>query len=139
MRLQVSVRPMDQAPADVELGAVAGGAYGRPGESIQSGIATCTGLSILLVDACRSVGIPARVAGTPMWSNLRGNHTWVEIWDGEWHFAGAAEPDAAGLDHGWFVHDATTAKRDVPEHAIYATSFRRTGISFPLVWLPGDK
>src|SRR5207247_2709151 len=69
----------------------------------------------------------------------RGNHTWVEIWDGEWHFAGAAEPDAAGLDHGWFVHDATTAKRDVPEHAIYATSFRRTGISFPLVWLPGDK
>ena len=110
-----------------------------PGESIQSGIATCTGLSILLADACRSVGIPARVAGTPMWSNLRGNHTWVEIWDGEWHFAGAAEPDAAGLDHGWFVHDATTAKRDVPEHAIYATSFRRTGISFPLVWLPGDK
>jgi len=110
-----------------------------PSESLQSGIATCTGLSILLVDACRSVGIPARVAGTPMWANLRGNHTWVEIWDGEWHFAGAAEPDAAGLDHSWFVHDASAAKRDVPEHAIYATSFRHSEISFPLVWLPGDK
>ena len=110
-----------------------------PSESINSGIATCTGLSILLVDACRSVGIPARVAGTPMWSNLRGNHTWVEVWDGDWHFAGAAEPDAAGLDHGWFVHDASVAKRDVPEHAIYATSFRHTETSFPLVWLPGDK
>ncbi len=110
-----------------------------PGESIQSGIATCTGLSILLVDACRSVGIPARVAGTPMWSNMRGNHTWVEVWDGDWHFVGAAEPDPAGLDHGWFVEDASKAQRDVPQHAIYATSFRRTDVYFPLVWLPGDK
>jgi poly(3-hydroxybutyrate) depolymerase len=110
-----------------------------PGESIQSGMATCTGLSILLVDACRSVGIPARVAGTPMWSNMRGNHTWVEVWDDGWHFMGAAEPDAAGLDHGWFVEDASKAQRDVPQHAIYATSFRRTDVSFPLVWLPGDK
>lgn len=110
-----------------------------PIETMQSGIATCTGLAILLVDACRSVGIPARVAGTPMWSNLRGNHTWVEVWDGDWHFTGAAEPDAAGLDRGWFVHDASTAKRDIPQHAIYASSFRRTDISFPLVWLPGDR
>jgi hypothetical protein len=110
-----------------------------PGESIGSGKATCTGLSILLVDACRSVGIPARIAGTPMWSNMRGNHTWVEVWDNSWHFIGAAEPDAAGLDHGWFVEDASKAQRDVPQHAIYATSFRRTGVSFPLVWLPGDK
>ncbi len=110
-----------------------------PIETMQSGIATCTGLAILLVDACRSVGIPARVAGTPMWSNLRGNHTWVEVWDGNWHFTGAAEPDAAGLDRGWFVHDASTAKRDIPEHAIYASSFRRTDISFPLVWRPEDK
>jgi predicted esterase len=110
-----------------------------PGESIESGKATCTGLSILLVDACRSVGIPARIAGTPMWTNMRGNHTWVEVWDNGWHFMGAAEPDAAGLDHGWFVEDASKAQRDVPQHAIYATSFRRTDVSFPLVWLPGDK
>jgi predicted esterase len=110
-----------------------------PSESIESGKATCTGLSILLADACRSVGIPARVAGTPMWTNMRGNHTWVEVWDRDWHFMGAAEPDAAGLDHGWFVADASKAHRDVPQHAIYATSFRHTDVSFPLVWLPGDK
>ena len=110
-----------------------------PAETIASGIATCTGLSILLVDACRSVGIPARIAGTRMWSNMRGNHTWVEIWDGDWHFAGAAEPDPAGLDHGWFVRDASEAKRDVPAHAIYATSFRRTGVSFPLAWRRRDQ
>jgi transglutaminase-like putative cysteine protease len=105
-------------------------------ESMESGIATCSGLAILLVDACRSVGVPARVAGTPMWTNLRGNHTWVEVWDGDWHFTGAAEPDAKGLDRGWFKGDASKAKRDVPAHAIYASSFRKTGTAFPLVWNP---
>ncbi len=103
-------------------------------ESMESGIATCSGLSVLLVDACRAVGVPARIAGTPMWMNLRGNHTWVEVWDGDWHFTGAAEPDKAGLDRGWFAGDASQARRDVPEHAIYASSFKKTGLSFPLVW-----
>lgn len=105
-----------------------------PLESMESGIATCTGLSILLVDACRSVGVPARVVGTPMWSNLRGNHTWVEVWDGDWHFTGAAEPDPKGLDRGWFRHDASQAKKDIPQHSIYASSFAKTGLSFPMVW-----
>jgi transglutaminase-like putative cysteine protease len=106
-------------------------------ESIESGLATCSGLSILLVSACRAVGVPARVAGTPMWTNMRGNHTWVEVWDGGWHFAGAAEPDKNGLDRGWFAGDASKAKRDVPVHAIYASSFRKTGVAFPLVWNSG--
>jgi len=105
-----------------------------PKESMESGKATCTGLSILLVDACRSVGIPARAVGTPLWANERGNHTWVEIWDGDWHFTGADEPDAAGLDRGWFTGDAAQAKADVPRHAIYATSWKRDGLGFPMVW-----
>jgi hypothetical protein len=108
-----------------------------PSETMETGVATCTGLSILLVDACRAVGVPARVAGTPMWSNNRGNHTWVEIWDGDWHFAGAAEPDPKGLDRGWFVGDAAQAQSDSPQHAIYAGSFRKTGINFPLAWARG--
>lgn len=107
-----------------------------PLESMRSGRASCTGLSILLVDACRSVGVPARIAGTPMWMNGRGNHTWVEIWDGGWHFIGAAEPDAAGLDHAWFTQDAAQARADEPQHAIYASSFRPTGHEFPLDWAP---
>jgi pimeloyl-ACP methyl ester carboxylesterase len=37
------------------------------------------------------------------------------------------------------VADASKAQRDVPQHAIYATSFRHTDVSFPLVWHPGDK
>ncbi len=103
-------------------------------ESMESGVATCSGLSILLADACRAVGVPARVAGTPLWTNLRGNHTWVEVWDNGWHFAGAAEPDGAGLDRGWFKGDAAAADNTKPEHRIYASSFKKTGLSFPLVW-----
>ena len=36
-----------------------------PGESIKAGLASCTGLSILLISACRSVGIPARADSRP--------------------------------------------------------------------------
>lgn len=110
-----------------------------PAETMSSGLASCTGLSILLVDACRAVGVPARVAGIPNWVDGRGNHTWVEVWDaGRWHFIGAAEPDQRGLDHAWFERDATLAQKDVPGHAIYAVSFRKTGTLFPVAWKPGD-
>lgn len=102
--------------------------------SLESGLASCSGLSILLVNACRAAGVPARVVGTPMWSNERGNHTWVEVWDkGDWHFIGAAEPDDNGYDRGWFEGDAAAAKND-GLHAIYATSWKRTGTHFPLIW-----
>ena len=105
-----------------------------PKESIDSGLASCSGLSVLLSDACRSVCVPARLAGTPAWTNNSGNHTWVEIWDGRWYFTGAAEFDPKGLDRGWFAGNAAKAKKDEPEYAIYAASFRRTKVHFPLVW-----
>lgn len=109
-----------------------------PKESMEQGKATCTGLSILLVDACRAVGIPARAVGTPMWSNGRGNHTWVEVWDGGWHFSGADEYDAAGLNRGWFTGDAAKADASAPANAIYATSWKKNGLTFPLVWSQND-
>jgi len=105
-----------------------------PSESIQQSKASCTGLSILLVDACRSVGIPARLAGIPSWVNKRGNHTWVEVWDGQWRFTGADEPSDQGLDHGWFEHDASLALKDSKMNSIYAVSFQRTDAKFPMVW-----
>src|SRR5205085_1261114 len=94
-----------------------------PKESMEIGLASCTGLSILLSDACRSVAVPARLAGTPLWANKSGNHTWVEIWDNDWHFTGACEPDPNGLDRGWFVGNAAQAQKDSREHAIYAATF----------------
>ncbi|MCA9258949.1 MAG: hypothetical protein KDA61_07105, partial [Planctomycetales bacterium] len=105
-----------------------------PFESMESGLASCTGLSVLLIDACRAVGVPARFAGTPLWSDRSGNHSWVEVWDDGWHFTGAAEPTAMKLDEGWFVERAARADGDDPRHAIYAVSFQRTPLKFPCVW-----
>lgn len=110
-----------------------------PKESIAQGNASCTGLSIVLSDACRAMCIPTRLVGTPNWSDKRGNHTWIEIWDKDWHFTGACEPDPNGLDRGWFVGDAAKAQKDVPEHAIYAVSFGKTGLHYPLVWAKDNK
>ncbi|MDA7864870.1 dienelactone hydrolase family protein [bacterium] len=110
-----------------------------PSESIRTGLASCTGLSILLIDACRSVGIPARFVGTPLWTNKSGNHSWVEIWDDGWHFTGACEPTGGELDKGWFAGRATTAQSDHPLHAIYAVSYKKTPSPFPMVWAPTNK
>lgn len=58
-----------------------------PYESMRQHMASCSGLSILLTDAFRAVGIPSRVAGTPAWYDDRGNHNWNEVWiDGKWRF-----------------------------------------------------
>ena len=109
-----------------------------PYESIDAGMASCTGLSVLLVDACRSVGVPARFVGTPLWSDGSGNHSWVEVWDNGWHFTGAAEPTGDELDKGWFTGRASGATRDDPRNGIYATTWRKTPLSFPMSWLPSD-
>ena len=102
-------------------------------------MATCTGLSIMLVEACRAVGVPARVAGIASWPGRGGNHTWVEVWDDGWHFVGAAEPDEKGLDHAWFVGDAAKAIKGSPRSAIYAVTYRTTGAFFPMVWNRSDR
>lgn len=107
-------------------------------ESIRQGMATCTGLSIMLVDALRAVGVPSRLAGIAAWPGRGGNHTWVEVWDkGRWHFVGAAEPDANGLNHAWFGGEAGGAIEDKPENAIWAVTYKDGGGRFPLVWRPG--
>jgi transglutaminase-like putative cysteine protease len=105
-----------------------------PYESIEAHYASCTGLSILLTDALRSVGIPARIAAIAMWPDESGNHTWVEIWDGQWHYIGAAEPTP--LDHTWFTVKASHADA---HHPIYAESFKKTQRSFPMRWAPNLK
>ncbi|MCE5327800.1 MAG: hypothetical protein LLG01_15445 [Planctomycetaceae bacterium] len=106
-----------------------------PYESIASGKASCTGLAILAVDACRAVGIPARFVGT-IWTDGSGNHSWLEVWDGGWHFTGAAEATGDKLDIAWFVGRAAGALANDPVHAIYASSFKRTPTRFLLSWAP---
>ena len=99
-----------------------------PFQAMKEHMATCTGLSILLTDAYRSVGIPSRLAGTPMWTNYKGNHTWSEVWiDGNWHFI-EFYPDT--IDRSWFVTDAGKADPDNMLHWIYAVSFKPTGLPY---------
>ena len=106
-----------------------------PYESMEAKYASCSGLSVLLIDACRAVSVPARFAGTPRWANKRGNHSWVEVWDqGKWHFTGACEYNAQGLNKVWFLNDASHAKKNERKHAIYASSWKHTGESFPMIW-----
>ncbi len=89
-----------------------------PLHSMRIGMASCSGLSILLIDACRSVGIPARLVGC-QWREKPGNHSWVEVFSGgRWFALGAAEdcaPEAL-----WFLPDAAAALADEPRYAIYA-------------------
>ena len=79
-----------------------------PRESMRQGMASCTGLSILLVDAYRAVGIPARFVGTASWHDNRGNHSWTEVWvNGQWRVTEYYFPSQ--LDHLWFMADASKA------------------------------
>ena len=108
-----------------------------PRESMRQGMASCTGLAILLVDAYRAVGIPARFAGTASWHDNRGNHSWTEVWvDGEWRVTEYYFPSQ--LDHLWFMADASKAKADDRTYAIYATRFGKADDWFPMVWADGD-
>lgn len=104
-----------------------------PYESMRQHMASCSGLSILLTDAFRAVGIPSRVAGTPAWHDDRGNHNWNEVWiDGQWRFTEYYPSD--DLDRSWFLTDAGKAIKEDVRKAIYAASFKPTGCYFPLVW-----
>lgn len=99
-----------------------------PLQAIKEQMATCTGLSTLLTNAYRSVGIPSRLAGTAMWTNFKGNHTWCEVWiDGNWHFI-EYYPEA--LDKSWFLADAGKADPDNMLHWIYAVSYKPTNLPY---------
>ena len=110
-----------------------------PYESIDAGMASCTGLSILLIDVCRSVGIPARFVGTPSWYNNSGNHSWIEAWDDGWHFTGAAEPTDQKLNESWFQDLASKAIQGNNKYGVFAATWEETNIHFPMDWLPEIK
>ena len=108
-----------------------------PSETIDCGVASCTGLSILLASTCRSVGIPARLAGVPMWHDDAGNHTWVEVWDdGRWEFVEALGGE--GYGKAWWLEKIALANPKDPLYTVWATSYRPTGAHFPLEWDPTD-
>lgn len=99
-----------------------------PKQSIEENMATCTGLSILLTDAYRAVGIPSRLAGNIMWTNFKGNHTWVEVLvDDKWQFI-EYYPDT--LNQSWFLADAGKSDPDNILHWIFAASYKPTDMYY---------
>jgi len=107
------------------------------GELIKHKTGNCIGFSIILADACRAVGIPARIATIPNWKDVPGGHTWVEIWDqGEWRHVSAF--DQSPINRTWF--EERTAETDTTKfsHRLYGASFERTGVQIrrygPDVW-----
>ena len=61
--------------------------------------------------------------------NHAGNHTWVEIWDGQWHVLGAIE--VTKLDDTWFLNNAAMQSKAPAEQKfrIYATSLNTADTS----------
>lgn len=116
-----------------------------PYQSIDQHCASCTGLSILLANACRAAGIPARIAGIPEWPD-GDNHTWVEVYDpidGRWHWIEAA--GGGEYDEGWWVEKVrgiAAEDSDEARYRLWAASWSRpAGVPnrFPLWWLDPDE
>lgn len=117
-----------------------------PMSTITFGYASCTGVSILLVDALRAVGVAARLVGTPAWHGKvsAGNHNWVEVWLGpgrglageDWSFV-EAQPAGPGesLDNPcdkWFCNPLHFDSKT----ETFAARFRRQQnmTVFPMAW-----
>ena len=110
-----------------------------PYQTIDQNCASCTGLSIMLANACRAAGIPARLAGIPEWPT-GDNHTWVEVWDdGRWRWVEALAPGE--YDQAWWVGKVgriAAEDHQDPRHRIWAATWSRPeGLPnrFPLWWL----
>jgi len=117
-----------------------------PMSTMLYGYASCTGISLLLVDALRTAGVPARLVGTPAWQGnmSHGNHNWVEVYVGgttdsgdAWAFIeGAPAGGGESLDNPcdkWFCN---------PGHfnfsgtEVFATRYDRggDGAFYPMAW-----
>ncbi len=107
-----------------------------PYESAEAGYASCTGMSILLIDACRSVGIPARLVGSPAWTEKTANHSWVEIWDRQWRPIDAGE--AGPFGEAWVKWVAARIDPKRRDHCVYAVSFLPAQTYFPFIWSPDN-
>lgn len=113
-------------------------------ETLQQGHASCTGMSILLADALRSVGIPARVVGTALWNKPDGgNHNWVEVYHGEaegWHFVDAVPGTTVEWDKTWFSDGQVQTAQPWPSlHGVYvhvwdATQASPAGANYTITW-----
>lgn len=115
-----------------------------PMSAMLFGYASCTGISILYIDALRTLGIPARLVGTPAWNgNIEnGNHNWVEVWlgngeSGGWKFieglpAGGPSETFENPCDKWFCTRAHFG--DGQNTNVFAARYSKSDISYPMAW-----
>lgn len=114
------------------------------------GYASCTGLSIFLINALRIFGIPCRLAGTAAWNakTENGNHSWIEFYgsDQQWHIM-ESKPASNGNDENllepcqwWFCNEER-----VKDTSFFSAGFDQSHTtSFPMAWeesmddIPGE-
>ena len=108
-------------------------------ESIAASYASCTGLSVILMDACRACGIPARFTGCPQWTDRSGNHSWIEFWDDQWIYEGASSSDPR--NRSWVGDKVKEATEDSLLGGVWAvtTEPQKDGSFFVLPWKPADR
>lgn len=99
-------------------------------EALREKKVSCTGQSILLVCALRSVGIPARVVWVMTWNHVPGNHTWAEAWlDGEWRMIEFNERD---FNTPWVMESIGMLDPSVSQQRIYAVAGGSCATDLPL-------
>ena len=103
-----------------------------------------TGISILYIDALRTLGIPARLVGTPAWNGnvTNGNHNWVEVWIGSddsagWKFieglpAGGPTETFENPCDKWFCNNAHFSGFNSTK--VFAARFSQSRINYPMAW-----
>lgn len=114
-----------------------------PFEVLSYGYGSCTGYSLFVVAALRSIGIASRIAGTPSWvqncTNLDGNHNWLEIYDENGHWSFTDSPGGYNkMNVTWFYPQDTSCQIEGSlNHSIYASSFKKDNESstyFVMEW-----
>lgn len=89
-------------------------------EALREKKVSCTGQSILLVCALRSVGIPARAVWVMTWNHVPGNHTWAEAWvDGQWQMIEFNEKD---FNTPWVMESIGMLNTEKPAQRVYAVA-----------------
>ena len=107
--------------------------YLSPEDVLNQGAASCSGLSIVAIDCCRAVGVPARAVGVADWGGGEGNHVWFEVWSqGAWHYLGAAEPTAANAT--WFTERLQQAEGPTVLASVFSRGAHEQCRWFPLPW-----
>jgi len=111
-----------------------------PMSVILNGFGSCTGLSIMFVDALRTAGIPARIVGTPAWNGKveNGNHSWVEFYSvaqGKWIFLEAMTKSVPyNACSYWFCNKLHFDGNTQVFAAKFERSTEENAVFFPMQW-----